>query len=137
MCSETGVVAIGKALHSAARILVADDDPQVCKLFTRQLRSAGYGVSQAQSGVEALKLLRGNSFQLLVLDLKMPDIDGFQVLKITRSEFPHLQVLAVSGYMEGVLLEAAECLGARLTMEKNGAPDLLVKTARKLLGDTK
>jgi len=130
------MMAIRKSLHRVARILVADDEPEICKLFAGQLRSAGYSVSEAQSGAEALRLLRGNAFDLLVLDLDMPDIDGFEVLKIVRSEFPHLQVLVVSGYLEGSLLQAAECLGARLTLEKTSASRLLVKTARKLLGDT-
>jgi DNA-binding NarL/FixJ family response regulator len=65
----------------------------------------------------------------------MPDVDGFDVLKIVRSEFSHLQVLVISGYLHGALLEAAECLGARLTLDKASAPRLLVETTRKLLGD--
>ena len=130
-----GVRTISKTPDSVPRILVADDDPQVCGLFARQLRSAGYRVSEAHSGAQALSLLRNAPFQLLVLDLKMPDMDGFDVLKIVRSEFSHLQVLVISGYLHGALLEAAECLGARLTLDKASAPGLLVETTRKLLGD--
>lgn len=70
------------------------------------------------------------------VDLKMPDIDGFEVLKIVRSEFPHFEVLVISGYLEGALLKAAECLGASLSLDKANAPRLLVETTRKLLGDT-
>lgn len=131
------MTAIRESPESGARILLADDDPHVRRLFAGQLRSAGYRVIEAQSGLEALSLLRGLPFQLLVLDLdlKLPDIDGFEVLKIVRSEFPRLQILALSSYLQGALLKAAECFGARLALDKTLAPRLLVETTRKLLGE--
>src|SRR5947209_611255 len=91
-----------------ARILVADDDPQVRKLFARKLRSAGYSVTEAKTGDETLATLRHSRFRLVVLDLDMPGTDGFEVLKTARTEWPHLRVLVVSGFMKGALLEAAE-----------------------------
>ena len=121
---------------SVSRILVADDDAQVRKVFARKLRSAGYGVSEAKTGEEALTLLRAMRFRLLVLDLDMPDIDGFQVLKMVRGEFPHIQILVVSGYLSGALLEAASYFGAARTLQKPTSPQLLVETARIMLGDT-
>jgi CheY-like chemotaxis protein len=129
------VMATRKPSARVSRILVADDDPRTRKLFVKKLRSAGYAVSEARSGTEALSLLRGMHYRLLVLDLDMPDSDGFEVLKTVRSDFPHLLVLVVSGYMHGVLLKAAECFGARLTLERTTATRLLVPMARKLLGD--
>ena len=128
------MAAIQESPNRGIQILVADDEPAVRGLFAKQLRSAGYCVSEAESGLEALRLLREISFQLLVLDLEMPEIDGFEVLKIVRAEFPGLQVLVISGYLEGVLLKAAECFGAVLTLEKTSAPRFLVEAARKLLG---
>jgi DNA-binding NarL/FixJ family response regulator len=76
-------------------------------------------------------------FRLLVLDLDMPDdgTDGFEILKMVRTELPHLQVLVISGYLRGALLEAAECLGARLSLYKDSAPRLLLESTRKLLGE--
>jgi CheY-like chemotaxis protein len=124
------------ANRSEVRILIADDEPQIRKLFARKLRNAGYSVSEAKTGAEALILLRGIRFRLLLLDLDMPDTDGFEVLKTVRSEFPHVPVLVISGYMQGALLKAAECFGAVWTLEKAAAPQLLVPTVRKLLGDS-
>jgi len=120
-----------------SRILVAEDQPRMRKLFARKLRSAGYLVSETNSGEEAISLLRDLRARLLVLDLDIPDTDGFGVLRTVRSHFPHLQVLVVSGYKQGVLLEAAECLGARSTLKKTSAPQMLVGEARKLLGDAR
>ena len=124
-----------KKAAAAPRILVVDDDPQVRRLFARKLRSAGYSVSEAQSGRQALVVLRGSRFDLMVLDLEMPDTDGFEVLKSMRSEQPHLRVLVISGYMQGGLLEAAEWFGATATIDKLTAPQSLVETARRLLGE--
>ena len=118
------------------KILVVDDDQQVRELFAMWLELAGYGVSQAKSGTEALKSLRRERFDIMVLDLEMPDLDGFDVLKTTRSEFTDLKVLVVSGYLDGALLKAAECLGAAATLNKAEASKSLVKIVRRLGGDS-
>jgi len=122
-----------KSAENAGRILVADDDEQVRRLFSKELTRAGYSVTEAHGGRDALSLLRRMHFQLLVLDLDMPGVDGFEVLKTVRSEFPDLTVPVISGYLEGALLKAAECFGAQMALDKTVAPKLLVETTRKLL----
>ena len=116
------------------KILVVDDDPHVLELLAVLLESAGYAISRATSGREALKSLRREQFDIMVLDLEMPDLDGFDVLKTTRSEFTDLKVLVVSGYLEGALLKAAECLGAAASLNKAEASRSLVKMVRHLSG---
>ena len=120
----------------SVRILVVDDDPQVRELLAVLLESAGYNVSRAESGREALESLRRDRFDVMVLDLDMSGLDGFDVLKVTRSEFTHLQVLVVSGYLDGALLKAAECLGAAASLNKTQASGSLVKIVRRLAGDS-
>lgn len=117
------------------RILVADDDFQDRELFLSQLSAAGYDVQGATTGRDALAALRAVRFDLLVLDLNMPETDGFEVLKNVRAQMPDVHVLVISGYMKGVLLKAAEWFGAAATLEKMLAPDLLVPTVRQILGD--
>lgn len=118
------------------RILVADDDAQVRKFFVGELRSAGYTVSEAESGAEVLELLRALHVRVLVLDLDMPETDGFEILKVVRTGYPHIRVVVVSGYMQGTLLKAAELFGAALTLEKPVAAEDLLENVRKLLGET-
>src|SRR5438046_1494571 len=105
-CKLIGVMATRKSAH-VTRILVADDNHRVRWVFARKLRSAGYSVSEAKSGAEALALLRGVHYRLLVLDLDMRASDGFDVMKTVRADFPHVLVLVTSGYMHGILLRAA------------------------------
>src|ERR1017187_8937126 len=124
-----------KPRSSTARILVAAEEPQVRKLFATKLRSAGYAVSEAGTGLQALATLRKTRFHVLVLDLDMLDIDGFDVLKAVRSEMLYLRVLVVSGFMQGTSLRAAEWLGATATIDKRSARQKLVPTVHRLLSD--
>jgi two-component system response regulator AtoC len=124
---------IRKSPAKAPKVLVADDEPQVRRLFVKKLRGAGYDVTEAKSGDEALRLLGKTAFRVLVLDLDMPGADGFEVLKAARAEHPGLSVLVISGYMGGALLEAARCLGATMALSKTSAPKLLVPTVGKLV----
>ena len=88
-------------------LLVADDDAQIRTLFRRVLQEAGYLVTEARNGREALLALSDRFFELMILDLSMPDTDGFEVLKLARTELPKLKILVISGFMRGPLLEAA------------------------------
>src|SRR5436305_3238312 len=115
------------------RILVADDDPQILKLFTRLLHQSGYSVTVVDSGAEAMRVLQDESVDLLVLDLSMPEPDGFELLRALREKKPGLRILVISGYMQGALLKASEILGASASLSKADAPALLVKTVDNLL----
>src|SRR5689334_293889 len=107
-------MAVPAASQHAIRILLAEDDAGVRRLMARKLRTAGFSVKEAKSGPEALKLLRDTHFRLLVLELDLPRIDGFAILKTVRCEFPHLQVLAISDADHRALLEASKWFGARI-----------------------
>ena len=119
--------------RSDARILLADDDAHVLKLFARLLREAGYDVVPVSSGLDAVDILEKDRIDLLVLDLNMPPPDGFELLKIMRAKRPGLRILVISGYLQGALLEASQMLGATASLSKTQASDLLVKTVDGLL----
>ncbi|MGE5334103.1 MAG: response regulator transcription factor [Nitrososphaerota archaeon] len=75
------------------RILIIDDDPSVTSAVRRGLRYEGFAVEIASSGVEGLALLREQPFDLLILDVMMPEMDGFEVLRRVRTGDDHLPVL--------------------------------------------
>jgi CheY-like chemotaxis protein len=114
-------------------IVVADDDPQILKLFTRLLTKHGYSVTPVDSGTGALQALDEQPVDLLVLDLSMPQPDGFDLLKSLRRDRPGLRILVISGFMQGALLKASEILGATASLSKTEAPASLVKTVDALL----
>ncbi len=102
------------------KILVVDDDPEVRELLGFNLKKAGFAIGTAANGVEALKKACSVSPDLILLDLMMPELDGFAVCEILRrdpatSAIPILIVTAVSGQL------------ARLTGLESGATDYMTK----------
>jgi len=116
-----------------SHVLIADDEPQVLKLFARILSQGGFSVTAVDSGDAAIKVLQTAPVDLLVLDLNMPPPDGFELLKSLRTKRPGLRILVISGYMQGALLQASELLGATASLSKSDAPKLLLQTVKMLL----
>ena len=119
---------------SSSRILVVDDNPQILKLYSKILTKGGHSVTVEESGKEAIKILDNEeSFDLLVLDLCMPQPDGFEVLEQIRARHPGLRTLITSGFMDGALLQASEALGATATLNKKDSPEQLLEKVNLLL----
>src|SRR5712671_2938746 len=78
---------------SKARILVADDNEQLRQTLVVELAEGGYDVVEAASGNDAIPLLHGSEIDLVILDLKMPYIEGFEVLKFIKSSFPKIKTI--------------------------------------------
>lgn len=115
-------------------ILLADDDRQVVDLMKLALEEGGYEVTATTLGKDVVTLVQQRLPDLLILDLNMPGMDGFDVLKILRAEFPYLRILVISGYLKGSLLDAAKFVGAFATMQKPFGPQALVAKVREVLG---
>jgi CheY-like chemotaxis protein len=83
---------------------VADDDPNIRRLFVTLLREAGYRPIEATTGREALELMRLVAPELVVLDLRMPELTGQDVLNYIRTTYVIRQtpVLVVSGHLEDI-----------------------------------
>jgi DNA-binding NtrC family response regulator len=81
------------------RVLVVDDEPAICKALTIALRRAGYEAVAAQSGDSALALLACEHFDVLLLDLRIPDTRGDVVFELAAATHPHLrrQTLFMTG----------------------------------------
>jgi two-component system, OmpR family, response regulator len=100
------------------RILVAEDDPNLAEGLMRSLRRAGYAVDCARTGNEADAALEANEFDLLILDIGLPEKSGLQVLKRLRSRSSKVPVL---------ILTARDSLSDRVTGLDAGADDYLAK----------
>lgn len=107
-------------------ILVVDDDPEIRNLFRRILEDVGYLVTDAGNGREASKAASEWFFELMILDLSMPNEDGFEVIRAVRGHAPDLKILVVSDFMAGRMLPVAAKLGAHATMNKAEAPARLL-----------
>lgn len=79
-------------MKSSAHILIVDDVPQNIQIIARILSQDHYGLSFSQSGAEALKLTQNASFDLILLDVQMPEMDGYQVCRQLKQQAVHAQV---------------------------------------------
>jgi CheY-like chemotaxis protein len=118
---------------NAPHILVVDDDEQIRNLFSRILCEVGYRVTTAPNGRTALLRVRKHHYDVMVMDLSMPDMDGLELLRQARADCPHLKILVVSGFMTGRMLDVASRLGADATLGKILAPRLLFPVVCKML----
>ena len=80
------------------KILIVDDEPDIQELLTAYLQDAGFGTATAGDGVEALSLFQKEQFDLILLDLMLPKIDGFGVCELIRkeSDIPIIMLTAMS-----------------------------------------
>ena len=79
-------------------ILIVDDDIDILELLQRHLRSWNFHTYRAVSVKEAVTILRDTRIDLLITDLKMPEIDGFELIKFVSEHYPNLPKLVVTGY---------------------------------------
>jgi len=114
-------------------ILVVDDEPGVRHAIRKFLDGAGYDVLEAANGIEAVERLRLSAADVVILDLVMPEREGFETLRILRDEHPDTKVIVTSGQFPN-LLYAAEHLGAVATLPKPIEPDKLLDLIRRVYG---
>ena len=79
------------------RVLVVEDDPLVLETTSAVLHSFGFSVRTAEDGFVALKILREVLPDIILCDLRMPGMSGFELLSIVRRRFPHIPTIAISG----------------------------------------
>ena len=103
---------------NSAKILVVDDEKIIREGCSRLLRKDGHEVTTARDGREALNLIDREHFDMMLLDIKMPNVDGMQVMEVLRQKRPDFLVLVITGY--ATIETAVEAM-------KSGAYDLLLK----------
>lgn len=104
--------------NTAGHILIIDDEINVREMLARVLQRAGFFVESAADGVEALDLIDKGTYHLVYLDIRLPKMDGLEVLKEIRLSRPNLPV---------ILLTAHASLQSALDAIRLGAKDYLVK----------
>lgn len=103
-------------------ILIVDDDIHILELLQRHLHSLNYHTYKAVSVKEAVAILRDTEIDLLITDLKMPEVDGFQLIQFVSEHYPNVPKLVVTGYPS---------VQDALSAIKSGAVDYLVKPFTK------
>jgi DNA-binding NtrC family response regulator len=115
------------------RILIVDDEEIVCLSCRRILNEEGYEVETRLSGSEALELLKQEAFDLAILDLKMPRMNGIDLLQFMKQDYPHMPVIMMTGYATVETAVEAMKAGALDYVPKPFSPDELVMVVKKAL----
>jgi len=106
--------------RSQLRILVVDDEAFIRQALVRAINLAGYHVEAANSGLEALALLKRAPFDLMVLDICMPEMGGVEVMRLSRQVCPDLLIIILTGHAT---------LASAIAAVKGNAVDYLLKPA--------
>jgi CheY-like chemotaxis protein len=122
-----------------ASILVVDDNPSIRRSLRRLFESNGYTVAEAPTGRMALTNLRHAPSDLVVSDVFMPDMNGYELLMTLRDEFPDIPLIMMSGGDGGVgktnVLHAGSKLGALRVFEKPFRLNEMLEAVQGALAD--
>jgi excisionase family DNA binding protein len=104
--------------ESTADILVIDDDETICSLFRDALEEAGYTVTTVSESSRGLESIKNSDYDLVFLDLKMPEMDGAELFRQIRAAKPRLPVTIITGYPDSDLMMRALTHGPLGVMKK-------------------
>lgn len=124
------------------RILVVDDDPAICAAIRAWLEVRNIEVVSANGGESGLLALRTSTFDLMIVDIFMPHMDGFELIRTFRALAPTLPLIAISGYVFAQsrtaapdFLQMALELGATRCLRKPFTPSTLLAVIDMCLGE--
>jgi CheY-like chemotaxis protein len=115
------------------RMLIVDDDAVFCEIADELFSSLGYTVRCADDGFEALAIMKQALPDIIICDLNLPKMSGFELLSIIRRRFPQIPVIAMSGEYVGTDLPAGVIADAYLQKGGEHSPEVLVSKIRDLL----
>jgi len=120
-------------MSETARILIIDDDEAVRKTISKALQKAGYKVDTAENGTEALKKTQANFYNLALIDIRLPDMEGTKLLTAMKETRPKMAKIILTGYP--ALKNAIEAVnkGADSYLTKPVKMNELVKVVKEQL----
>jgi excisionase family DNA binding protein len=119
----------GRPVH----ILVVDDEPLVGRLFEDSLNETGYQTVTTLSSIEALELLGNRHFDLIFLDLLMPELDGAELFRRIRQIDKQIPVVIITGYPDSEVMKRAIAHGPFMVMNKPFTVDDILNTVQSFV----
>jgi two-component system response regulator HydG len=116
-------------MNNRASVLIVDDEEIVRRSHLRSLESTGCQAEAAEDGHKALRVMEDHPFDVVLLDLRMPDLDGMDVLKIIKERWPESEVVVITGFPTIESAKKAVRLGAQNYIAKPIGPEDVVKAA--------
>ncbi len=116
-------------MNNPAKILIVDDEEVVRLSYTRILASSQCEVKQAWTWAQVAQAMQDEKFDVVLLDLRMPEMDGMQVLKLLKARWPESEVIIITGYPTLETAKAAVTLGAYDYLTKPVGPEQVIEAA--------
>jgi CheY-like chemotaxis protein len=116
------------------KILVVDDEPEDLNTMKTILEEEGYKVSTASDGLEALKFLTGNGFDLILIDIKMPSLSGYDLLRLLREKLNHKVKMAYVSIVPEKEIDMTDIDGF---IQKPFSPESFLEGVKKAIGGKK
>ncbi len=117
-----------------AKLLVVDDENGILEEVKAYFEEEGFQVFTADSGEEGIQILKREKPDVLLVDMKLPDMSGLLVLKVAKEASPLTKVIVNTGYVDQVLIDQAEELGRDVFLQKPFDLVCLRREVEKLLG---
>jgi DNA-binding NtrC family response regulator len=115
------------------KILVIDDAPIVLNSCRKVLEEDGFDVYLVPSADEALKAMKKEGFDFLLVDVKMPKHDGIYLMQKVKEKWPDIPIIVMSGYPTPDIISDGVKIGAAAFIAKPFIPDELLKTVRQVI----
>ena len=116
-----------------ARILVVDDEEKMQALLAKSLERQGHELRRASDGVAAVAILEEFPADVVFSDLRMPGLDGMDVLKTIKNRWPECEVVVITGYPTLETAKEAVRLGAQNYLAKPVGPDDVIRAASEAM----
>ena len=122
-------------INHPATVLLVDDYPDTLEMWTLYLRAHGYSVSTADNGIDALAMAREQHPNLVILDLDLPGISGYEVARRLRGgqDTASIPLIAATGYSATQQLDEAKGAGFDKILVKPCDPESLIKAIENVL----
>lgn len=118
-------------MNERASILIVDDEEVVRRSHLRSLAGTGCHAEAAEDGASALQVMEQHPFDVILLDLRMPGLDGLDVLKTIKARWPDSEVVVITGYPSIESAKEAVRLGAQNYLAKPVGPDEVIRAANE------
>jgi DNA-binding NtrC family response regulator len=116
-------------MNEMTKVLIVDDEEVVRLSHLRSLQSANCNAKVAEDGLKAIQVMEEQAFDVILLDIRMPNLDGMEVLKTIKRRWPESEVVVITGYPTIESAKEAVRLGAHNYIAKPVGPDEVIKAA--------
>lgn len=120
-------------IAAGPRVLVVDDDPKILGIYQELLSQHGFTVTVCADGTHAVPLLKADHFDIVVLDIRVPGMDGADLLPLSKRIHPEVPVIVVSAYCESEHAGYYYALGAFELLRKPFSHEVLLQTLTRAL----